>query len=391
MTVQAAKDRLEKRGEIYLDAEMDFRDPKNLAVVITQAGAASLKTRASTDPAEQFRGKKIRATRRRLRKWSSVPRIEIDDAKQIRLADEATSAKPTVRHILEGHTKAITCLAFSRDGRRLASGSKDEPVRLWDMKSLKTLAILPRPHRHGGERAIQPGRPNPGHRQPRPRRQAVGHVERQSQTLVARPTGRNPRRCLRAPTGATLGLRHDDHSVKIWDFEDRPRTRHPGRPQGRDQIGVEVSADGKTLASTGWDRTVRLWDFPEGKVRHVLEGHPQMIRVARIQPHGNLLASATGRRHLRLEHRRQIGGEARRPSRFGPHPLGSIRAARSWLPAAATARFDSGHEIVQNCRPRPPTTSCRSRFWNMPPTAKPWPPAAPDNKVRLWDVSKIGR
>src|SRR5262249_29131104 len=41
MTVQAAKDRLESRGEIYLDSEPDFRDAKNFAVVITKAGAAS--------------------------------------------------------------------------------------------------------------------------------------------------------------------------------------------------------------------------------------------------------------------------------------------------------------------------------------------------------------
>jgi hypothetical protein len=42
MTVQAAKDRLESRGEIYLGSEMDFRDEKNFAVVSTKAGAASL-------------------------------------------------------------------------------------------------------------------------------------------------------------------------------------------------------------------------------------------------------------------------------------------------------------------------------------------------------------
>ena len=41
MTVQVAKDRLEIRGEIYLDAEPDFRDAKNFAVVITKTGAAN--------------------------------------------------------------------------------------------------------------------------------------------------------------------------------------------------------------------------------------------------------------------------------------------------------------------------------------------------------------
>ena len=82
MTVQAAKDRLEKRGEIYLDAEDDYRDAKNFAVVITRAGAAKLKEAGIDDPAEHFKGKTIRATGS-VKEVDKVPRIEIDDAKQI--------------------------------------------------------------------------------------------------------------------------------------------------------------------------------------------------------------------------------------------------------------------------------------------------------------------
>ena len=52
MEVKTAKNRLEKRGEIYLDAEEDFKDEKNFAVVITKKGAASLKEAAGlADPA----------------------------------------------------------------------------------------------------------------------------------------------------------------------------------------------------------------------------------------------------------------------------------------------------------------------------------------------------
>src|SRR5262245_2065471 len=87
MTVKAAKDRLEKRGEIYLDSEADFKDKKNFAVVITKAGAGSLKKAKISNPAEHFGGKKIRATGE-VKVVEGVPRIEIDDAKQIALADK---------------------------------------------------------------------------------------------------------------------------------------------------------------------------------------------------------------------------------------------------------------------------------------------------------------
>ena len=86
MTVQAAKDRLEKRGEIYLDSETNFRDEKNFAVVITKKGAASLKEAGIDSPAEHFKDKKIRATGT-VKEVDKVPRIEIDNAKQIRRAD----------------------------------------------------------------------------------------------------------------------------------------------------------------------------------------------------------------------------------------------------------------------------------------------------------------
>jgi DNA/RNA endonuclease YhcR with UshA esterase domain len=87
MTVQAAKDRLDKRGEIYLDSEMDFHDEKNFAVIITKNGAASLKRAGIDAPADHFKGKKIRASGR-VKEVDKVPRIEIDKAEQIKLLKE---------------------------------------------------------------------------------------------------------------------------------------------------------------------------------------------------------------------------------------------------------------------------------------------------------------
>jgi DNA/RNA endonuclease YhcR with UshA esterase domain len=86
MEVKAAKDRLDKRGEIYLDADTDFKGAKNFAVVITKKGAASLKKAGIADPAEHFRGKTIRATGT-VKEVDKIPRIEIDEAKQITKKD----------------------------------------------------------------------------------------------------------------------------------------------------------------------------------------------------------------------------------------------------------------------------------------------------------------
>ena len=82
MEVKAAKDRLEKRGEIYLDSEEDFKGEKNFAVVVTKKGAASLKEAGIDDPAGHFKGKTITA-RGTVKEVDGVPRIEVNEAQQI--------------------------------------------------------------------------------------------------------------------------------------------------------------------------------------------------------------------------------------------------------------------------------------------------------------------
>ena len=87
MEVKAAKNRLEKRGEIYLDSEDEFRDEKNFAVVITKKGAESLKAAGIDEPADHYKGKTIRA-KGKVTEVDGIPRIEIDDAKQLAIQEK---------------------------------------------------------------------------------------------------------------------------------------------------------------------------------------------------------------------------------------------------------------------------------------------------------------
>lgn len=80
--VQTAKDRLAKRGEIYLDSELDFRNEKNFAVVIAREGAESLSKIGIDTPTSYFENQWIRAEGV-VTEVDGVPRIEIHDAQQI--------------------------------------------------------------------------------------------------------------------------------------------------------------------------------------------------------------------------------------------------------------------------------------------------------------------
>jgi DNA/RNA endonuclease YhcR with UshA esterase domain len=84
MRVRASKNALERRGEIYLDSEENFRDEKNLAVVIDKEGAARFKAAGVDDPAAHFKGKTIRVTGT-VTLHEKRPRILVKDPGQLRL------------------------------------------------------------------------------------------------------------------------------------------------------------------------------------------------------------------------------------------------------------------------------------------------------------------
>ena len=198
-----------------------------------------------------------------------------------------------------GHGYPISCLAFSPDGKKLASGSAGSDVYLWDVQSGRQLHRLWELGSWVTSVAFSPDGKTLAASGSRDKNFYLWDVD--TGYIVQRFIGHREGIGSVAfhPDGEIIASGSSDNTVRLWYVETGVQqssfTRHA------DSVyTVAFSPDGKTLASGGADNDIWLINVFDGTSRGLLRGDTSSIRTIAFGPDRYTLASMSSNGTIRL-------------------------------------------------------------------------------------------
>ncbi|MEH1856275.1 MAG: hypothetical protein V7L11_32455 [Nostoc sp.] len=159
-------------------------------------------------------------------------------------------------HTLQGHCDSVYSVAYSPDGRIIASGSKDSTIKLWDVSTGREIYTL------------------------------KGHFDSVNSVVFS-------------PDGKTFASGSDDTTIQLWDVTTGRQIRTL-QAHSACVRSVAFSPDGKILASGSTASTIKLWDVTTGGQIRTLKGHSDWVRSVAFSPDGRTLVSGSDDKTIQL-------------------------------------------------------------------------------------------
>lgn len=207
--------------------------------------------------------------------------------------------------VLRGHTDIVLALAFSPDGTKLASGSADGTTRIWSTTDGAEPLVLKGSGEWISSLVFSPDG----------RRLAVGSADKFIRIWALEAAGAVTERVLQghdhktrcvamSPDGTRLASASDNGCVYLWNLIEADAKAPLRVLRGHESwvTSVAFSADGRRLVTGAGDYTVRIWNLgePDPIAPLVLKGHSDAVYSVAFGPDGSQVVSGSGDKTARI-------------------------------------------------------------------------------------------
>jgi len=200
---------------------------------------------------------------------------------------------------LRGHEGSVLSVTFSPDGKFLASGSDDKTVKVWEVENWREVVTL-----KGHEGYVWSVSFNP-----KGKFLAVGSgdgtikiwdvVGRWYEVTTLKGHGGAVRSVIYSPNGKFRVSGSSDYTVKVWEVGSRYEVATLRGHKGS-VYSVTFSPDSKFLASGSSDKTVRVWEVSSWQEVATLKGHEDAVFSVTFSPDSKFLASGSSDKTVRV-------------------------------------------------------------------------------------------
>ena len=153
-------------------------------------------------------------------------------------------------------TSNINSLVFSTDSKLLVSGNDDATIRIWDLISYKEKMVL------------------------------QGHNQSVSSVLITKDS-------------KTIISSSRDSTIKFWNIESGQQF-DTLEGHTKNVSSIALTEDNSILASGSYDGSVKLWDLNSYKLIKTFKGHTSPVTVVLFSPNGKNIYSGSGDSSIRL-------------------------------------------------------------------------------------------